>query len=256
MDEKKVEKGERISGTVTQVNQSDILLFYENRAKKFKEENPYAVTMLQDHNPQLVRDRNKRETEKLLPLLLLDSDSKILDVACGIGRWYDSIDTEIKEYCGVDFCKELIQIAKTKHQDCRQADFLTGSAMELESVLAGNGKGTYNRVLMIGILLCFNDEDVRTVLEQVSLVSEQDAILCIREPIGINDRLTLKDFYSEELEDHYNAIYRTREELMDMFEDTLLSSGFQLEKEGWMFGDELNNRKETAQYYFVFRRKS
>ena len=256
MDEKKVEKGGRISGTVTQVNKSDILLFYENRAKKFKEENPYAVTMLQDQNPQLVRDRNKRETEKLLPLLLLDSDSKILDVACGIGRWYDAIDTEIKEYCGVDFCRELIQIAKTKHQDCRQADFLTGSAMELESVLAGNGKGTYNRVLMIGILLCFNDEDVRTVLEQVSRVSEQDAILCIREPIGINDRLTLKDFYSEELEDHYNAIYRTRDELMDMFEDTLLSAGFQLEKEGWMFGDELNNRKETAQYYFVFRRKS
>ena len=65
MDEKKVEKGGRISGTVTQVNKSDILLFYENRAKKFKEENPYAVTMFQDQNPQLVRDRNKRETEKL-----------------------------------------------------------------------------------------------------------------------------------------------------------------------------------------------
>ena len=132
----------------------------------------------------------------------------------------------------------------------------TETRCKFTSEAVWNGKGTYNRVLMIGILLCFNDEDVRTVLEQVSRVSEQDAILCIREPIGINDRLTLKDFYSEELEDHYNAIYRTRDELMDMFEDTLLSAGFQLEKEGWMFGDELNNRKETAQYYFVFRRKS
>ncbi len=64
----------------------------------------------------------------------------------------------------------------------------------------------------------------------------------------------MKDFYSEELENEYNAVYRTREELMNIFRDTLIHDGFYLKSEGWMFEDSLNNRKETAQYYFIFQR--
>lgn len=255
MNEESSNRSKRITGTVTEINRDEILHFYERRVAKYKEDNPYAVTMMQDHNPQLVLERNKWETGKLLPFLSLDSESRVLDIACGIGRWYDAIDTEIKEYCGIDFCEGLIQIAKEKHQDCGNADFLTGSATETKQILEQNEKGIYNRVLMMGILLCFNDADIRTVLDQICEVTERDALLCIREPIAISDRLTLKDFYSEELEDHYNAIYRTREELMKLFGDTLIPAGFHVEKEGWLFEDSLNNRKETAQYYFVFRRK-
>lgn len=62
------------------------------------------------------------------------------------------------------------------------------------------------------------------------------------------DRLILKDFFSEELKDNYNAIYRTREELMKFFKPTLLEKGFLFEE------DVLNNRKEKSQYYFVLER--
>lgn len=255
MNKRELDKNRRITGTVTDISRDKILLFYEGRVEKYKEENPYAVTMMQDDNPQLVLERNKKETEKILPFLALDSESRILDVACGVGRWYDAVDIEIKEYCGVDFCEGLIQIAKKRHKDCGNADFLTGSATELKQILEQNEKGSYNRVLLIGLLLYFNDADIRTVLEQIVSVTEPGTVLCIREPIGISDRLTLKDFYSEELKDNYNAIYRTREELMELFGDTLIPAGFRVESEDWLFEDSLNNRKETAQYYFVLRRK-
>ncbi len=255
MDKKnEQEKNGRIIGTVTDIEREQVLNFYEVRAEKYQEKNPYAVTMLQDDNPQLVEARNQRETEKLLPFLSLDDKSRVLDIACGIGRWYDAMDTGIEEYCGVDLCEGLIQIAKERHNE-NNVDFLTGSATELCQVLEQNGKGKYNRVLVIGSLLYFNDEDICDVLNQICRVADKDAILCIREPIGISDRLTLRDFYSDELQHSYNAIYRTREELMNFFASTLSVSEFYVEQEGWLFEDDLNNRKETAQYYFIFRRK-
>lgn len=251
---KEQDKSKRIKRTVTDVDGDEILHFYQKRAEKYKEENPYAVTMLQDNNPKMVQERNESETKVLLPLLSLDCESRILDVACGIGRWYDAIDEDIKEYCGIDFCGDLIKVAKARHQDLSNVDFLTGSATELEQILEQNEKGTFNRILMMGILLYLNDTELLSVLQQICHVAEPGTILCIREPIGIDDRLTLKDFYSEELDDNYNAIYRTRDELMSIFNNTLLSAGFCVEREGWLFEDSLNNRKETAQYYFVFRR--
>ena len=67
--------------------------------------------------------------------------------------------------------------------------------------------------------------------------------------------MTFNDFYSEELRDDYNAIYRTRDELLEIFEDTLFENGFSVEQEGYLFEEpELNNRKETSQYYFILKR--
>ena len=79
-------------------------------------------------------------------------------------------------------------------------------------------------------------------------------LVCVRLPIGLDERLTLKDFYSEELQSDYNAIYRTRDEMMKLFDDTLLADGFRITDEGFMFdAPELNNRKETTQYYILER---
>lgn len=244
----------RIRDKVTDIDYDHTLRFFKERAEKYNEENPYAVTMYQDHNAKLVQERNRREMEVILPLLALDGESKVLDIACGIGRWYDAIGQEIGEYCGLDFSEDLVRIARTRHEHRDNVDFITGSASELERVLERNGKGKYNRILMIGILMYLNDSDIRDVMNQISRVADKDTIICVREPIGIKQRLTLKDFYSEELENDYNAVYRTREELMNIFQDTLIRDGFSVEREGWMFEDGLNNRKETAQYYFIFHR--
>ncbi len=256
LDESRQEKNGRIMKYITDINYTETLQFFQKRAEKYNKENPYVVTMYQDNNPQMVRKRNQREVEVLLPFLSLDPESRVLDVACGIGRWNDALDKEIETYCGLDFCEDLIKIAKARHRDGKNVSFLVGSATDLEHILDVNRKGKFNRILMVGVLMYLNDADLRNVLNQVSHVAEKDAILCIREPIAIKDRLTLKHFFSEELKDNYNAIYRTREELMNIFNDTLLSAGFHVENEGWLFGDSLNNRKETAQYYFVFRRNA
>ena len=94
------------------------------------------------------------------------------------------------------------------------------------------------------------------MFSQIQQISEQDCLICIREPIAVEERLTLKDFFSEELASEYNAIYRTRSELINLLQQPLLENGFSIMQEGFLFNEspQLNNRRETSQYYFILQR--
>lgn len=244
----------RIMEKIADIEYEKTKEFFKNRAEKFHEDNPYSVTMYQDNNKELVRERNKREVEKIYPLLKLTSDSSILDVACGIGRWADAVKTEIKEYCGLDFSPELITIANKRNQR-PNFNFYVGTANETERILKLHGKGKYNTILLIGILMYLNDVDVLEALRQIERSCQNHAIICVREPVGLKERLTLKNFYSEELQDNYNAIYRTREELLIFLDEVFLKQGFEVKNAGFLFEEEsLNNRKETAQYFYILER--
>lgn len=244
----------RIKDKVENIDYSETKLFFKKRAEKFQENNPYSVTMYQDNNAEIVKRRNKKEIEKLLPKLHIEKKSKVLDVACGIGRWADALTDDITEYCGLDFSEELIDIANKRNHKSKFS-YYVGSANEIAQVLEKNGKDLYNRILIVGILMYLNDVDMISTLEQIQRKCEEKTIICIREPIAIEDRLTLKDFFSEELNDNYNAIYRTREELLESINNIFISRGFEIKEQGFLFDDAaLNNRKETTQYYYILER--
>lgn len=255
MNNESLQKKDRVKDEVISIDYNSTSSFFERRAHKYNEENPYSVTMYQDNNPDLVIARNNKELEKLLPELRLDSSSRILDLACGIGRWSDSINGLIEEYCGIDFSPGLIDIAKSRCQKDNRF-FFTGQISDFTGVLKQNNHiRTYNRFLLIGMMMYINDSDITRVLNQIIDISDPHSIICIREPIGINNRLTLNEFYSDELKSNYSAIYRTRNELFDMLSDTLIKNGFFIRDENYLFKeDQLNNRKETAQYYIILER--
>lgn len=240
----------RIKQDIEDIDYKKTRDFFERRAGKFQEKNPYVVTMYQDNNTELVKERNRLEIEKLYPKLQLTENSRVLDLACGIGRWADAISDNIKEYCGVDFSKELINIANSRNK--RENFFFYNSAIEeIGDILSGK----YSTVLLVGILMYLNDRNLPLILETVEKMCEDHSILCIREPVGISERLTLKDFYSDELKDNYNAIYRTRKELFHFFIIPFFEKGFYIKEQGFLFeGERLNNRKETAQYYYILER--
>ena len=78
----------------------------------------------------------------------------------------------------------------------------------------------------------------------------------MREPVGLESRLTLKDFFSDELHTDYHAIYRTRDELIECMQLSQFLEEFTIEQEDFLFSDsDLNNRTETAQYYFYLKRR-
>ena len=244
----------RITEEIVDIDYYETKRFFEKRADKFSADNPYSVTMYQDHNKELVRERNRKETEKLLPLLKLRADSRVLDVACGIGRWADAMPDYIEEYCGVDFSGELVEIARQRNgRD--NFHFYEGAADKIEQTVLTARSEVYDRILMVGILMYLNDRELVDTLVQIERISQRHTVICIREPIGISKRLTLKDFFSEELQDNYNAIYRTRQELRKLIDTAFLQKGFIVSQEGFLFDeDALNNRKETAQYFYILER--
>lgn len=245
----------RIKSEKQSISYGDTQAFFNRRVQKYKAENPYSVTMYQDDNPELVIARNAKEIHKLLPLLKLNENSKVLDVACGIGRWSDAITTEIKEYCGIDFCQGFIELAKNKNSKKTNRNFLVSNSIAVEECLKNNGNRKYNRILLVGCLMYLNDADVHSTLEQIERVTEHHTIVCVREPIGINERLTLKGDFSNELKDEYNAIYRTRDEIFQILKQTFIENEYHIASEGFLFEEEdLNNRKETSQYYFILER--
>ena len=245
----------RIKETKEDISYVDTQEFFRNRAKKYNNDSPYVTTMYNDKHPEIVKERNKLEVSKLLPLLKLDENSKVLDVSCGIGRWAEAITAKIDRYCGIDFCEDFIELAK-KRNPVSNKKFLVGRSTEITRVLQENNTGKFNRVLVVGALMYLNDSDMENCLSQIEASLEKDAVILIREPVGLNTRLTLKEEFSSDMETIYNAIYRTREELKSAFTDKLLAKGFKIQQEDFLFdAPNLNNRKETSQYYFILERK-
>ena len=149
----------RILRENAKIDYNETKRFFENRAIKFSEDNPYSVTMYQDNNKTLVRNRNEYELKKLVPLLKLNKDSKVLDVACGIGRWADAIEMDINVYYGLDFSKDLIRIAQKRNRKSNFY-FYEEAADHVGKFVQEKDIGKFNVILIVGILMYLNDEEV------------------------------------------------------------------------------------------------
>lgn len=226
--------------------------FYDQRATKYNKEHPYISIMCQDDHPEIAEERNRVETSKILPILSLTPTSRILDLGCGIGRWADAITEKIEYYLGCDFSEELIAIAKERNQK-ENYSFQAISAMDAALYCQDNGISPFSHVIISGMMIYLNDSDVGRVLSSLDILTQKNATVYIREPMGVTNRLTLKDFYSEELKHDYNTIYRTRDEYQSMIRT--FAPHFEIYEHGPMFEDAaLNNRKETAQFYFILKK--
>lgn len=244
----------RIKGEKVDIDYANSKSFYESRGAKYSEDHPYVTIMLQDQNPQLTDDRNRAETTKILPLLQLDETSRVLDLGCGIGRWADAITCPIESYLGVDFSENLVQIARNRNKR-DNFSFEQMSVLDFKEYYERDGLHPFNHLIIANVFMYLNDEDVNRILRFLPDVLSLGAIAHIQEPVGIQERLTLKDYYSQELECNYNAIYRSAKEYRQMLQKN--APVLAIVHEGFAFGNPtLNNRKETSQYYFILRKES
>lgn len=244
----------RIKGKKVDLDYSKTREFFDSRENKYNEAHPYVTTMYQDAQPQLTDERNRAEVEKILPLLELDSASRILDLGCGIGRWADAIQCGAAGYLGVDFSRGFIEIAQKRNQK-PAFEFVQMSVCDFGAYFRTHGLRPFNRLIAAGILLYLNDSDVEELFRLFPEILEPGAIVYIREPVGIQERLTLKDFFSEELDHDYHTIYRTETEYRAMLKKA--APDFEVLQAGFLFDSpRLNNRQETSQYYYLIKRNT
>lgn len=239
------------------IDSGSVKYFFEERARKFftGEVTYKQAVIYQDKSDSLAEERDALEKKLLLPKLGLSSSDCLLDIGCGTGRWAEVIIDSVKNYHGVDLVEELVDIARLNNPQLNaKFDCVPCTEIDLDKIAA---KEPFNKVIMLGVLIYLNDGDVQKALESVVKVASKDCVFLLREPVGIKKRLTIKEHFSEDMEQFYNAIYRTADELIMLCDNTLGAAGFTLVESGGVFKTKgLNNRVETRQEYFLFSRVS
>ncbi|ALM85276.1 class I SAM-dependent methyltransferase [Bordetella sp. N] len=242
----------RIYNDKVDLEPTQVREFFETRGRNISSQNPLTSIMYQDKNPELAVQRDLFEKQRVLPLLQLNKSVHVLDIGCGIGRWAEPLLGKVASYHGVDFSTSLIEAARSRVTDSSCSfQVLAGQDVALDRLPA---RRPVDRVIIAGVLIYLNDEDARRTLTAAASCCSTSALIYLREPIGLENRLTLKDFASEELGATYNSIYRSPAEMDELLADTLGAAGFKTTTSERLYPVHLNNRRETEQHIFVFER--
>ncbi|MDR1475470.1 MAG: class I SAM-dependent methyltransferase [Holosporales bacterium] len=208
-----------------------------------------SVTM---QSKEVALARDVREYEAIFNKFNISKASKIIDLGCGIGRWAKWFCDKIFRYDGIDFSRECIKTAKQKFNDEAGFRFYCWDLCNISN-FAEFEKAGYDLCIVNGTFMYLNDSKLERVLGFLPSIMASNSQIYIRESVSIvGDRLTLKDFYSSELGNTYNAIYRTDSEYFRLFNMAFNPIDFCLQESALLLDETLNSRKETSQKYYLF----
>jgi SAM-dependent methyltransferase len=238
--------GARVTGERHTIRYAQTQSFFNSRGIT-ADSNPLTATMYQ--NALLASRRDEAEKQKILPMLDLRSDDRVLDLGCGAGRWAEAIAPRVADYLGIDFSESLLEAAR---------GHVPGGVFQQMPVNALNPAEfciapPFSLFVCSGILAYLNDTDVLRLFDIISRIAAAESRIYLREPVAKIERLTLDEYWSDELKSSYSAIYRTRAEYADMFRSL---TNFRLRTETAPFDAELQNRVETEQRCFLLERRS
>ncbi|TWI02883.1 methyltransferase family protein [Luteimonas cucumeris] len=235
------------------IDRDAVLSFFEQRAGKVGELGPLRAVIYQDKHPDLAERRDAAEKTLIRPLLELSGTQRLIDIGCGTGRWVDEIAADCGFYLGIDASPSLIAHARRLHVSRENCAFSVASADELTLDILGQQQ-PFDRILCAGIAIYLNDDELDRMLAGFAHIGAASARILMREPMGIGERLTIRDHYSDDLEQTYNAIYRTEGEVIDAM-SPLFAQGFAVTGSGDVYADaSLNNRPETRQRWLTLER--
>ena len=244
----------RIVGEAIDIDYRGTHEFFEARAARATDAGAITTVLYQDAHPEVAEARHEFELKRVMDHLGLERSPLVLDIGCGNGRWARSLSGRVSGYLGIDFSAGLVAQARTSvacMDDASRFDFQVLSAVEVGSAQLRLAP-PFELVIVAGVLLYLNDDDARNVIDALRSLVTADAVVYVREPVALGERLTLTSFESEELGAAYSAVYRPASFYRDRLEQQLARSGFSFVVDE-PIRPELTNRPDTTQHYFVLR---
>lgn len=232
----------RLYGEKENIDKENVKEFFDKRANK---EVDSLMTITSFQEKENLDKRQLEESEVLLNNIDF-TNKKVLEMGCGLGRWAEFFHDKCDTYLGIDYAENLIELANEnyKYDNCH-FQVMSALDIDIDTLII---KPPFDVIFIAGVLIYLNDEDIPKLIDEINNISSEDKIIYIRETISVMDtRLTLKDFYSEDLEVDYNAIYRTQEELLDYFNSFNNITNIKSEK----IHENLNKHTETGYRYFI-----
>jgi SAM-dependent methyltransferase len=245
----------RFSGTQKPIDTQATKRFFEERGRKMESVGPLVATLYQDQNPALAIERHETELARVKHLLAPQCNGHVLDIGCGTGRWAIALSSQLTSYMGLDFCQPFLDAGKEAVQELSKSDRFAWkqwdlSAGELPTECADNA----SLIIVAGVFIYVNDEAVPTLMNAIAKACAPNAKIYIREPLGIEDRLTLDDHFSNDLQTEYSAIYRPIKTFETLLKTIFNEHGFMIDIAEDMYPDALNTRAETKQRLYILTR--
>ena len=231
------------------MKKEDVSKFFALRAEKLSTPNPLSAVMYQDSNPGLAVARDVYEREKLLPKILINSESRLLDYGCGTARLGTHFAPVVSRYIGIDPNPDFIKYANTTLSEFSNVSLMCGDIGTLDGLSI-----VPNRIILGGVTQYLDNDELTLLLEKICGYfknSIETVILYLRTSISRGSEFELNQIWSEELNSHYSAIYRNQQD-MERIIATHFEGHATVDK-GEAFPQELGNRVETTQYYWIIQ---
>lgn len=236
------------------INPDAVLDFFEQRAAKAGVLGPTRAVIYQDKHADLAERRDAAEKALMLPKMEIHATDRIVDVGCGTGRLAEALLPLGAYYHGCDVSPGLIEIARERYKTFDNARFSVSAGKDVSLDALGETE-PFNKILVFGMFMYMNDDDAERAMQAICALAAPQCRFVLREPIGLESRLTIKEHFSEDMDQTYNATYRTEIELFALIEAAFGKAGFSLQDSGDVYADSgLNNRAETRQRWYVFAR--
>jgi len=248
----------RIYGENVSIATDDMQAFWCKRASAFEEKGSSAV-ILGDQNAERAQKENEFDREHIIPQLGLTKSSRVLDVGCGVGRVAEMILPQCGFYYGVDYSKEMTEVAERvcmqieqKNPDVGKFTFRHMSLHETVQQEPAFFGGQFDVYIMMGICMYMNDLELEDSIKLIPHLLRDHATILFQESVGLNQRLTLDRIASDALQSSYSAIYRTKEEYLKLYEP-LFQAGFAFVEEAQMpdFG---NSYPDSERRFCIMKR--
>lgn len=243
---------ERVYGEKVNIDTVNTISFYNQRAKTIKNrEQEYTTVLLGDQDPEYAVKWDEYEKGFVLPKLMLNRNKVVLDLGCGMGRLADAVSDKVKEYYGVDFSSEMIAVAKqnVRNNNCHFYTMSIVDALSDPKITARK----YDLVLMAGVSMYINEDELKESYRLLRNLVNKDSLFYFEESVGKIERLTLNHIWSEDLQDYYGAIYRTREEYKSLIDEYI--NGVEYIEEGYMNFLDKEEQTETSHWYALLQYK-
>lgn len=216
----------------------------------------YNYVICLDGNMDVAIQRNRQYKEKVSGLLDLKEGMRILDIGCGVGRWGEMFCKHGLYYVGLDGSSGMIEKAEENLYDYDDKKLIVGNLLNIKEILRNTGEiKEFDIVFICGVMMYLNDIDVQKIFDDIVDLTNAESQICIIESMADEERLTLDNFYSEDLKSNYSAIYRSVPEYMKMMDKSFSDKFKMMYDERMNFEDGLQKKREhvTIEHCVIWR---
>ncbi|MDO4571253.1 MAG: methyltransferase domain-containing protein [Planctomycetia bacterium] len=153
--------------------------------------------------------RHYWELKNFLRLIPQKRPLSILELGCGAGRYAVSLSPLATHITAVDMSKPQIDYAKQDLQR-RGINNVTYCCENLLDYIPPEGE-SYDVIYFSGVLQYFSGEEIENVLSRILPSLKPDGVVVERDTITYNPEQYIPDW------EGYTSIYRTSNQIMDMF---------------------------------------